>query len=114
MNCREFGALTKDFIFDEIKDKKIVMEYLIHAEECKDCYEELEVTYSMHRALGDIQGPDGKEYSSDYVNELKQISEYYHELIKKERRSKYLRILAVILILILVGVAGICLLFEIY
>lgn len=113
MNCREFSVLTKAFIFDEIEDKKVIMEYLMHARECKECYEELEVTYSMYRSLGDIQGPDGNEYSSDYVNELKQISEYYNELVKSERRNKYLHVLVIIIIIVLAVVAGICLLFEI-
>lgn len=114
MDCREFGLLTKDFIFDNIRDNKVIKEYLEHAKTCKDCHDELEVVYSMFRSLGDVMGPDGKDESADYVRELLQINEYYEEEFKLVKQSKRLRMIIVLIILIIVIIAGICLLLEIH
>lgn len=114
MDCREFGLLTKDFIFDNIRDNKIIMEYLEHAKVCEDCHDELEVTYSMFRSLGDVAGPDGKDESADYMNELSQINEYYEEEFQREKRIKILKVSVAIIILVIGIIAGICLLLEIY
>lgn len=112
MDCREFGSLTKDFIFDDIKDKKVIKGYLEHARECSECYEELEVTYSMHRSLGDVMGPDGKDDSSDYIQELKEIHDYYEELFAKERRSKIIHAAVIVAIVWAVVVAVVFFGFE--
>lgn len=112
MDCREFGLLTKDFIFDNIRDNKIIKEYLNHAQACKDCHDELEVTYSMFRSLGDVAGPNGKDDSADYIAELLRINEYYEEQFKLERHSKRLRIFFAFVIFIILMIAGACLFLE--
>lgn len=113
MDCREYGLLTKDFIFDNIRDNKIIKEYLEHAKNCKDCHDELEVVYSMYRSLGDVMGPDGKDESADYMQELIQINEYYEEEFKLENQSRRLKMIIVLIIFIILIIAGICLFFEI-
>lgn len=108
MDCREFGSLTKDFIFDDIKDKRVIKEYLEHARECRECYDELEVTYSMYRSLGDIMGPDGKDDSADYIMELKEINNYYDDLFSKEKRNKIINIVVIIIIIVVVVIGVLC------
>lgn len=112
MDCREFGLLTKDFIFDNIRDNRIIKEYLEHAKNCSECHDELEVVYSMFRSLGDVMGPDGKDESADYIHELLQINEYYEEEFKLEKQSRRLRIIIVIIIFIILIIAGVCLFLE--
>lgn len=113
MDCREFGSLTKDFIFDDINDTKKIKEYIEHARICKECRDELEVIYSMHRSLGDVMGPDGKDTSADYMKELEEIDEYYMNLFKREKGRKALLFAACALIILIIVIAAFCLLREI-
>ena len=101
MDCREFSTYTKAFIYSEITDNKIIKQYMEHARECSDCADELEVIYSMHRALGDIQDPDGNDNSSDYISELKEIFVFYDDKIYNQKTDEKMRIIVAVVIAII-------------
>lgn len=104
MDCRFFSKITKDFIFNKINDKKVLSEYIEHAEECEECREELEILYSMHRALGDIMGPYGDDENSDYNMELEQLINIYNDMIETDK--VFSRIRWAVLIFAILSVAA--------
>ncbi|MBE5957977.1 MAG: hypothetical protein E7254_03825 [Lachnospiraceae bacterium] len=102
----------KEFIFDKIEDSNISFEFVEHARTCKKCYEELEVVYSMHRALGDITGPDGKDDTSDYVLELNEMFDYYDGLKSEKIKNKRIRISVIIVFIFIVVISVLCFIIE--
>lgn len=114
MNCREFGSLTKTFVYGEITDNKIIQQYMAHAKECADCYDDLEVIYSMHRALGDIQGPGGDDDSSDYIEELKSIFSYYEQIALAEKTDAQVRLIVCVGIMLIGSAIALYILLSIF
>ena len=112
MDCREFSSYMKDFIFDKIEDNNIAISFIEHARECKQCYEELEVVYSMHRALGDIMGPNGKDDTSDYVSEIKELFDYYDGIKLEKIKNKRIKIGVIIIFIIIVILSILCFIVE--
>jgi hypothetical protein len=113
MDCREFSSHMKDFIFDKLDDETSTC-FVDHAKNCRSCYDELEVVYSMHRSLGDIMGPNGKDDTSDYVSELNDIFDYYYNLRNTNKKKVYLKIVVIVIFSIIIILSLLCFLFECY
>lgn len=60
MDCKEARSLVMAFIKDEIPEDKLEP-FLKHISGCKDCYEELEIYYTVH--VG-IQGLDQDQFTT--------------------------------------------------
>ena len=112
MDCREFSSLMKDFIFDKIEDNDTALHFVEHAKQCDACFEELEVVYSMYRALGDIMGPDGKDDTSDYVAEIHELFDYYDGIIYEKNKSKKIRIAVIVVFIFIITISLICFVIE--
>lgn len=106
MNCESFQERIRDFIFDKIEYSEDLEEFLLHAQECADCREELELYYTIHRGLGDVEPPVETDTPMTAEDELKYIFEYYIDYFKKEKRmSRFGKILVVVFVIILIGLA---------
>lgn len=106
MNCEVFQKKIREFIFDKIEYSEDLEEFLSHAQDCKECREELELYYTIHRGLGDIEPPVESEVPMSAEDELKYIIEYYNEYFEKEKRlAKIGRIAVAGLGLVLIGLA---------
>lgn len=106
MDCELFQKKIRDFIFDKIVYSEDLEEFLHHAENCKDCREELELYYTIHRGLGDIEPPVETEKPMTANDELEYIFEYYNEYFEKEKTMNRIgKIFVVILTAVLVGLA---------
>ena len=106
MNCEVFQKKIREFIFDKIEYSEDLEEFLSHAQDCKECREELELYYTIHRGLGDIEPPVESEVPMSAEDELKYIIEYYNEYFEKEKRlAKIGRIAVARLGLVLIGLA---------
>ena len=111
MECREFSSYMKDFIFDKL-DIETSSKFVDHARKCKSCFEELEVVYSMHRALGDVMGPNGKDDTSDYISELNEIFDYYDNIRENNKKNFCFKIAVIILFSFVILLAISCFIFE--
>ena len=106
MNCELFQKKIRDFIFDKIEYSEDLEEFLTHAKECNECREELELYYTIHRGLGDIEPPIESEAPMTAEEELAYICEYYNEYFEKEKRlSKIGKIAVAGLGIVLIGLA---------
>ena len=106
MDCELFQRKIRDFIFDQMEYSEDLEEFLQHAKECKECQDELELYYTIHRGLEDVEAPVETDVPMTAKEELKYIFDYYFEYFEKEKRmNKIGKVFVVVLALVLVGLA---------
>lgn len=66
MECKEAQPLVKKYIDGEISDKDLD-KFLNHIENCKECYEELEINYTIFSALMKLDDNPNLSYN---INEM--------------------------------------------
>ena len=75
MNCEVFQEKINDFIFDRIEYSEDLEDFLSHAKECKDCMEELQLYYTIHRGLEDVPAPFEGEETKKAEEELQEMTD---------------------------------------
>lgn len=103
MDCKEVRSLVMPFIKEEIPEEKLEP-FLKHISNCKDCYEELEIYYTVHAG---IQGLDQDQFTTyDLSGALKTELEEAQERVRSHHAFTVFRIfvgaIAVILTLLAV------------
>jgi hypothetical protein len=53
MDCRQFEWLISDYIAGKL-EPDVLQEFLQHASSCHDCYEELEISYSVMQGIREL------------------------------------------------------------
>ncbi len=76
MNCRQAQRLITSYVKNKLTGKELE-EFLLHVEACPDCYDELEIYYSIYHALNQMEDAAGGEY--DFRKALNQ------QLLRSER-----------------------------
>jgi hypothetical protein len=61
MDCKEAQQLITKYISGEINDKDLD-KFLEHIQTCKDCYEELEINYTIFSAFMQLDDSPGASY----------------------------------------------------
>ena len=102
MNCEVFQEKINDFIFDRIEYSEDLEDFLSHAKECKDCMEELQLYYTIHRGLEDVPAPFEGEETKKAEEELQDLIEYYDEYLQRQKSYKKAARISIIAILALV------------
>lgn len=82
MKCIEAQQLVKPYIEGQLSDKQLE-QFLDHVEHCPECYEELEIYFSIYETLGSSEKNQDEELY-DFGRKLKQD-------MKNSRRYLYLR-----------------------
>jgi hypothetical protein len=77
MTCKEAEQMVMPYINDELTDKELNV-FLAHISECKSCYEELEIYYTLYAGLSQL---DGENEGQDM-----------HNLLQEAMRASQLRI----------------------
>lgn len=88
MECQEFQKLINDFIFDKIEYTDEIQEFIEHARNCKQCREDLDLYYSIHRGFGDVGAPAKSEKYASYEQEMEDIFSFYDEWFSKQKKMK--------------------------
>ena len=57
MTCKESGQMIIPYINDELTDKELEG-FLDHVQSCAECYEELEIYYTIYTGLAQLDGGD--------------------------------------------------------
>ncbi|PXV95957.1 putative zinc finger protein [Lachnotalea glycerini] len=79
MECKEAQKLVTKYIADDITEQELE-QFMEHIQICKDCYDELEINYTIFSAFVQL---DNNEDSSDDINAM---------LLEKLKASrKYIR-----------------------
>ncbi len=104
MTCDKNQKLITPFINDEL-DNNELEDFLNHLKSCSECYEELEVYYTLLTAMKQLD--DEEKLSNDFRLELSTKLHKAEEKIIHERysrfRKKSLIILLVIVITLFIG-----------
>lgn len=58
MDCRTFESLIPDYIAEK-QEPAVLQEFLEHVKHCHDCYEELEITYSVMQGIRELDNQAG-------------------------------------------------------
>lgn len=85
MDCNTFQRNLNDFIYDKIEYSEDLEEFLEHAKNCESCNEDLELYYTIHRGLGDVEPPVDNSEIMDVKKELSTIIGFYDEVFEKQR-----------------------------
>ena len=86
MICLEVQALITRFIKDELEIREAA-EFLSHMKECKDCREELEVSFALLTAIYYLD--QDADFNGDYKQELDKRLKKLEDKIKRRRLKKY-------------------------
>lgn len=106
MDCKQAQGLITAFINDQLNDSEELQAFLEHVEGCKECKEELEVTYSLVTAMKQLDA--GEDLSDNFIADLNdKIAECYLEMYRKRRSAKRRRIVLAVLIGLLLLLNGI-------
>lgn len=92
MDCKTFQRRISDFVMEKMNTDELA-DFLLHAKNCKDCSEELFVSYSLMMAMRQMD--EGTDLSDNYLTDLEGRIAAFH-LEEKQRRLR-LRIRKVIL-----------------
>lgn len=107
MDCKTFQELINDFIFDKIEYSDDLEEFLCHAKECKNCNEELELYYTIHRGLGDAPAPVENDEMMSFEDELNNIFSFYDEHFEKQHFLNKAGKISIIVFIAMIICAGI-------
>ena len=58
MDCRSFESKIPAYIAGQLKMEEM-QEFLDHADRCSECYDELEITYSVMQGIRQLDSEDG-------------------------------------------------------
>ena len=106
MDRKRAQGLITAFINEQLKDEDEMKAFLEHMDECAECREELEVTYSLLTAMKQLD--EGTDLSDNYIAELNQkIETCYIEGLKKKRSVARRRAVLIVLIVSLLFLNGI-------
>lgn len=77
MECKEVQKLVTKYISGDINEKELA-KFLEHIETCKECYEELEINYTIFAALMQLDdNPNGSyDMNAMFLEELKASKKY--------------------------------------
>lgn len=103
MECKEVQKLVTKYISKEIEDKELA-QFLEHIETCKECYEELEINYTIFSALMQLDDIPNASYDMNamLLEELKASKKY---MIRKRAFDSFKKAIYVIAIVAVIIVA---------
>lgn len=97
MDCKTFQKRISDFVMEKMNTDELA-DFLHHVENCKECREELWVSYSLMMAMRQMD--EGTDLSDNYMADLEAKIAAFH-LAEKKRRTR-LRIRKVILAVLVI------------
>lgn len=100
MTCDRAQKLITPFINDEL-DNEELEDFINHVNTCSECYEELEVYYTLLTAMKQLD--DEERISDDFKLQLSTKLERAEEKIIHERFSRYRKRSILILLAIAIG-----------
>ena len=101
MDCKEAEKLVIPYIRDELGDEQI-LPFISHVRECRACYDELEIYYTIHHMLEAEEEID--ENAFHIRQRIEEDFEQHLGRIKKEKRKRALQyVLIAVGILLLFG-----------
>lgn len=104
MNCIEARRMIAPFVNKELTDKE-TEQFLKHIDHCSDCMDELDVYYTVHRALASLDS--GKHHEFNFQKMLKEDIRSSRHAVAGRKVTRTVRML-------LVAAAEALLLFSIY
>lgn len=108
MKCIEAQQLVKPYIEGQLSDKQLE-QFLDHVEHCPECYEELEIYFSIYETLGNTEKNQDEEVY-DFEGKLKQDiknSRRYLHLSKAYRLFRLAVVMLAELLLVCTIITGI-------
>lgn len=108
MKCIEAQQLVKPYIEGQLSDKQLE-QFLDHVEHCPECYEELEIYFSIYETLGSSEKNQDEEvydFEGKLMQDMKNSRRYLH-LRKAYRFFRFAVILLAELLLVCTIITGI-------
>lgn len=100
MDCKEVQKLVTKYIDKDMTEKELAM-FLEHIEHCKECYEELEINYTIYLALMQLDDDLGASYDINamLLEELKSSKKY---IVRKRAFDSFKNALYIVSMVVLI------------
>lgn len=95
MKCIEAQQLVKPYIEGQLSDRQLE-QFLDHVEHCSECYEELEIYFSIYETLG-VPGEDRETEEYDFKGKLAQDLKNARRYLHLRKAYRFFRFAVVIL-----------------
>ncbi len=82
MKCREFESRIPAYVKGEM-DMEELQDFLEHADSCEECYNELEITYSVMQGIRQLDSEDGVDDAGGTSLSLDSSLYFARERIKR-------------------------------
>lgn len=92
MNCQDYERQVLPFIHDELPDIES-KKFIKHVRQCRRCYEELEIYYSIYGGLQMMQGNTWEEYYKEAEGLRSKVDIYLDKRYLLLHRKKQFKIL---------------------
>lgn len=95
MRCIEAQQLVKPYIEGQLSDKQLE-QFLEHVEQCPECYEELEIYFSIYETL-ESSGENSAEENYDFEGKLMQNMKNSRRYLHFRKAYRFFRFAVVLL-----------------
>lgn len=114
MKCRDYEAQVQDFLDGKLNDVH-AEEFIRHVQQCKRCYEELEIYFSIYRGIGRSDDRMIEDVDFEFDGTVEDLNDMLNQVlreIEKRRAGKHIKILAGFIIAVVIAAACIILVFQ--
>lgn len=87
MECKEVQKLITKYVAKDMNEKELEL-FLDHIETCKECYEELEINYTIYAALMQLDDNPGASYDMSAML-LEQLKASRRFIIRKKAFDRF-------------------------
>lgn len=104
MECKKVEQLVKPYIEGKISDKNLD-KFLAHIETCEECYEELEINYTIFSALMQLDDKPDVSYNihAMLLEELKDSRKYIRRKKRFDLYSYAIYVAAMLTMIIIIA-----------
>ena len=114
MKCRDYEAQVQDFLDGKLNDLQ-AEEFIVHVKDCKRCYEELEIYFSIYRGIGRSDDTMIEDTDFEFDGTTQDLRDMLNQVLKeieKRKLNKIMKILIILIIAVIVITFSVILLLE--
>lgn len=101
MNCLEAQSRMLAFVKNELEDDETEA-FLAHVDHCQECYEELQITYSVYEGIKMLDDDKLDSLNIQHAFEV-YIQQTRERLLRSHRRKKFILIVLIVFGILLLG-----------
>jgi len=114
MRCRDYEAEVQDFLDGKLNDIQ-AEEFILHVQQCKRCYEELEIYFSIYRGIGRSDDRMIEDVDFEFDGTVEDLRDMLNQVLREidgRRTKKHMKILLAFIITVIITSCAVIFLFK--